>query len=64
MPKKKSNRAASKRFRKTGRGKFKRNRAYKSHILTSKNRKRKRRLRKATIALHADLKRLRRMVHQ
>ena len=62
MPKLKSNRAASKRFKKTGTGKFRRNRAYKSHILTKKNRKRKRKLRKTTIANHADLKRLRRMV--
>jgi len=64
MPKIKSNRAAQKRFKKTGSGKFKRNRAHKRHILTSKTRKRKRKMRKSVIANHADLKRLRRMVHK
>jgi large subunit ribosomal protein L35 len=41
----KTNRAAAKRMRKTGTGKIKRMRAYKSHILTKKDRKRKRHLR-------------------
>ena len=50
MPKIKTNRAAAKRFKKTGTGKLKRNKAYKSHILTKKSTKRKRNLRKATIA--------------
>ena len=36
MPKIKTNRAAAKRFKKTGTGKLKRNKAYKSHILTKK----------------------------
>ena len=34
MPKMKTSRAAAKRFKKTGAGKLKRNKAYKSHILT------------------------------
>ena len=42
MPKIKTNRAAAKRFKKTGTGKLKRNKAYKSHILTKKSTKRKR----------------------
>lgn len=63
MPKIKSNKAASKRFKKTGTGKLRRNRAYKGHILTKKNRKRKRKLRKSTIVNHADLRRLRRILH-
>ena len=46
MPKIKTNRAAAKRFKKTGTGKLKRNKAYKSHILTKKSTKRKRNLRK------------------
>ena len=50
MPKLKTKRAAAKRFTKTGTGKLKRNKAYKSHILTKKSAKRKRNLRKATIA--------------
>ena len=36
--------------KKTGTGKLKRNKAYKSHILTKKSAKRKRNLRKATTA--------------
>lgn len=46
MPKIKTKRAAAKRFKKTGSGKLKRNKAYKSHILTKKSTKRKRNLRK------------------
>ena len=42
MPKLKTNRAAAKRFKKTATGKLKRNKAYKSHILTKKSQKRKR----------------------
>jgi large subunit ribosomal protein L35 len=38
----------------TGSGEFKRNKAYKSHILEKKSPKRKRNLRKAAIASHAD----------
>ena len=44
----KSHRGACKRFNITGSGKVKRNKAYKSHILTKKSQKRKRGLRKAT----------------
>jgi large subunit ribosomal protein L35 len=50
MAKMKTNRSAAKRFKVTGTGKLKRNRAYKSHILTKKSTKRKRRLRQATLA--------------
>ena len=49
MPKLKTKRAAAKRFKLTGSGKLKRNKAYKSHILTKKSTKRKRNLRKATM---------------
>ncbi|MFR6345048.1 MAG: 50S ribosomal protein L35, partial [Christensenellales bacterium] len=48
MPKMKTHRGAAKRFRLTGSGKVRRNKAYKSHLLNSKSRKRKRNLRKAT----------------
>ncbi|HKR09835.1 MAG TPA: 50S ribosomal protein L35 [Gemmatimonadaceae bacterium] len=48
MPKMKSHRGARKRFKVTGSGKIKRFRAFKSHILTKKTSKRKRRLRRAT----------------
>ncbi len=49
MPKMKTKRAAAKRFHVTGSGKLKRMKAYKSHILTKKDRKMKRNLRHATI---------------
>ena len=58
MPKMKSNKGAVKTFRKTAKGKFKRFKAYKSHILTKKTRKRKRSLRKATLVSKADSKRV------
>ncbi|MDU5108296.1 50S ribosomal protein L35 [Clostridium sp.] len=48
MPKMKTHRGAAKRFKKTGTGKLKRAKAFKSHILTKKSSKRKRNLRKAT----------------
>jgi large subunit ribosomal protein L35 len=62
MPKMKSNRAASKRFRLTGTGKVRRNKAYKSHILTKKTQKRKRNLRKADIVDRTDQRRVKRMI--
>ncbi len=62
MPKMKSNRAASKRFKKTGTGKVKRRKAYKSHILTKKSTKRKRHLRKSTLVSRADKGRIRRLI--
>ncbi len=49
MPKLKTKRAAAKRFKKTASGGLKRNKAYKSHILTKKTAKRKRNLRKGTM---------------
>ena len=48
MPKMKTNSGAKKRFTVTGSGKIKRKHAYKSHILTKKSTKRKRRLRHFT----------------
>ena len=62
MPKIKTHRAAAKRFHVTGSGEFKRNKAYKSHILEKKTRKRKRNLRKATLASAADRSRVRKML--
>jgi large subunit ribosomal protein L35 len=62
MPKMKTNRAAAKRFKRTGTGKLRRRKAYKSHILTKKSPKRKRHLRKATLVSSAEMKRLRRML--
>ncbi|MDR0519133.1 MAG: 50S ribosomal protein L35 [Clostridiales Family XIII bacterium] len=56
----KTHRGAAKRFKLTGTGKLKRNKAYKSHILNKKSAKRKRGLRKATILTSADLTRIKR----
>jgi len=58
MPKMKTHRGAAKRVRKTGSGKFKRMRANKSHILTKKTRKRKRRLRQSDLVSKADTKKM------
>ena len=48
MPKMKTNSGAKKRFKLTGTGRVKRNKAYKRHILTKKTRTQKRKLRKGT----------------
>ena len=58
MPKMKTHRGAAKRVKKTGTGKLKRLRANKSHILTKKTRKRKRRLRQADMVAKSDAKKL------
>lgn len=62
MPKMKTKRGAAKRFKKTATGKYKRRKAFKSHILAKKTPKRKRGLRKATLISNADTKRVRRML--
>jgi large subunit ribosomal protein L35 len=62
MPKMKSNRGAAKRFKKTASGKFKRSRAFKSHLLTKKTSGRKRKLRKSRVVSTADQKRLERLL--
>ncbi len=62
MPKMKTRRGAAKRFKLTATGKIKRSRAYASHILTKKSPKRKRQLRKSTILVAAEVKRVKRMI--
>ncbi len=62
MPKQKTNRSAAKRFKKTGTGKYKRRKAYTSHILTKKSSKRKRKLRKPALVSKADEKRVKRLL--
>ena len=59
MPKIKTNRGAAKRFRKTGTGKIRRNKAFTSHILTKKSTKRKRDLRQSTLVDKSDVKNIR-----
>ena len=62
MPKMKTKRGAAKRFKKTGTGKIKRNKAFKTHILTKMSPKRKRNLRKSTLVSDADLPQVERML--
>jgi large subunit ribosomal protein L35 len=59
MPKIKTNRAAAKRFKRTGSGKFVFSKSHANHILTKKTTKRKRALRKSNIAKRSDLKEIR-----
>ena len=58
MPKMKTSKAAAKRFKKTGTGKLKRMKAYKSHILT----KRKRNLRKAIMTDVTNVKNMKKIL--
>ncbi len=62
MPKIKTRRAAAKRFKKTGTGKFKFKKAFAGHILTKKSTKKKRCLRKAEMLDATNLKSVRRML--
>jgi large subunit ribosomal protein L35 len=54
MPKMKTRSGAKKRFHRTASGKIKRSTAYRSHILTSKTTKRKRKLRGPHLVSKAD----------
>ncbi len=62
MPKIKTNRSAAKRFKKTGGGGLKRERGFASHLLSSKSRGRKRRLRQGTTVSSSDEKRVKRLL--
>ena len=62
MPKMKTKRGAAKRFSLTKRGKVKMKRSKLRHILTTKTRKQKRRLRHGNIASAADAANLRRLL--
>jgi len=62
LPKIKTNRAAAKRFKQTGRGKFKRRKAFKGHLLSKKSSKRKRNLRKAELVDKADKGKVKRLL--
>jgi large subunit ribosomal protein L35 len=59
MPKIKTNRAAAKRFKKTGTGKIVYRKSCGSHILTKKTTKRKRSLRKPRLIAKSDRKEIR-----
>lgn len=62
MPKLKTNKSALKRFRLTKNGRIKRSRANKSHLMSSFNAKRVRRLRKSAFVSKADEKAVKRML--
>lgn len=62
MPKMKSKSAATKRFSLTGTGKVKYKKMNLRHILTKKDKKRKRNLRAAGILSEADSKRMRKQM--
>ncbi|QDZ39928.1 50S ribosomal protein L35 [Euhalothece natronophila Z-M001] len=62
MPKLKTNRAAAKRFRATGRGKIRRRKAFKNHLLEPKKTSRKRRLSKLTFVNERDAEKVEQML--
>jgi large subunit ribosomal protein L35 len=62
MPKFKGKSGAKKRFSVTGTGRLKREKAYRSHILTSKTTKRKRKLRSATLVADNQEKRMKTLI--
>jgi len=62
MPKMKTHRGAAKRLKVTASGRLKRHKANHSHILTKKNRKRKRRLRSADLVDKSNEKQMKRLL--
>jgi len=62
MPKLKTKRGAAKRFQVTKRGKIKRKKAFRSHILTKKSSGRKRRLGQADFINKSDKKVIKRLI--
>ncbi len=62
MPKMKTNQGAAKRFRRTGKGGFKRAQSHLNHILTKKKSKRNRKLGLTLQVADADVKAVKRML--
>ncbi len=62
MPKMKTHRGAAKRFRRTARGKLRRNRAGHSHLLEKKTGRRKRALSRPALVAPEDFKRMKRLL--
>ena len=58
----KTKKSAAKRFKLTGTGKLKRNKAYRRHILTKKSAKTKRNLRKATTVDATNVKTMKKIL--
>lgn len=62
MPKMKSLKSATKRFRRTASGRIRRNKAFASHILKKKSTKRKRNYRRAGYLTKADESRIEKLI--
>ena len=62
MPKQKTRRSAAKRFRLTGTGKIRRNKANHSHMLIRRSNSAKRKMRKPDLVDSSEEKRVRRMI--
>lgn len=62
MPKMKTHKGAAKRFKKTGSGQLKRDRAFGSHLFANKTTKQKRHLRKAALVSKGDQKRIEQLI--
>jgi large subunit ribosomal protein L35 len=62
MPKLKTHKGAAKRFKKTATGKVKRGHSHLRHILTSKSKKRKRKLGSNILVSAADTPKVKRMI--
>ena len=62
MPKIKTKKSVKKRFKWNKKGKVKRGRSYRSHILTKKSGKRKRGLRKSGIVSHTQERTIKRLM--
>ena len=62
MPKLKTHKGAAKRFKKTVTGKVKRGHSHLRHILTSKSKKRKKKLGHSVLVSDADTPKIKRMI--
>ena len=62
MPKQKTRRGAAKRFRLTGTGKLKRNKANHRHMLVRRSKSAKRKMRKVGLISKSDERKVRRML--
>ena len=62
MPKQKTRRGAAKRFRLTGTGKLKRNKANHRHMLVRRSKSVKRKMRKTGLVCKSDERKVRRML--
>jgi large subunit ribosomal protein L35 len=63
VPKQKTHKGAAKRFKLSGTGKVRRGHSGKTHILTKKSSKRKRKLRQETLVSEAFAKQIRALLH-